>query len=128
MSKALTPHDYPLWVRACAAFIGMLLVVALWRLPPYYRSAKLVRNAGRAAQMGNTRSAIGLYQAALLTTPTSETAKIGLAATYFQSGDRAEGVKALELIRDIPLAKSDWERLSKVMPPEYQKLVIREKR
>ncbi|MBI3290804.1 tetratricopeptide repeat protein [Candidatus Falkowbacteria bacterium] len=83
-------------------------------------AAKKMRAAEVAYQSGDYDQSIELYRSVLETVPTSKTAHIGAAEAIFSNNDKSDDEVGLALLRDIPLNKDTWARVTRVMPVEYQ--------
>jgi hypothetical protein len=98
------------------------LAVALNELPPYYRAARLVQRAETLAARGQDKSAVDFFTNALEITPSSKRARLGIALSYFRSPDDEDHKKGLEALEGLALERSEWDKLSAVMPAEYRSL------
>lgn len=117
---ALTPHKYPLWVKLFAGAIVVATIYSLILLPEYLVAAKKMRAAENAYVVRDYSEAISLYGYVLETVPSSKTARIGAAEAIFANGDVSDDEIGLGLLSDITLGESEWSRIIKVMPVEYQ--------
>jgi len=67
-------------------------------------------------------AAISQFRSALSLVPTSERAKVGLAIALFSTHSQEAAQEAMTLLQGMTLYDSEWDRLVKVMPAEYQAL------
>lgn len=118
--QVLPPHKYPLWVKLFGVGIVMTTLYSLVLLPEYLVAAKKMRAAETAYQRGDYRSSLELYRYVLETVPTSKAARIGAALVIFSDGDPSDDEVGLTLLQGITLNESNWARISRVMPVEYQ--------
>lgn len=117
---ALPPHKYPLRVKLFGVGIIVATLYSLVLLPEYLVAAKKMRAAEVAYRSGDYQSSLELYRYVLETVPTSKTARIGAAEAIFSDGDPSDDEVGLTLLQGIILDESNWARISRVMPVEYQ--------
>jgi hypothetical protein len=99
--------------------IVAVLVASLRQLPPYYRAAVLESRGDSFAEHGQQKRAVESYTQALELAPGSESARVGLAIVYFKSPAEEDHKKALKVLGGLTIEKSDWEKLTAVMPKDY---------
>ena len=105
----------------CAGIL-VSLIASLAELPHYYQAATLLHTAEKLSEQHEDKSAVEAYNNALKIVPTSKRARVGLAVSYFRSPDKQDRKKAMAVLQGLTLDKHEWERLSAVMPPAYQRL------
>ncbi len=122
---ALTPHKYPWGVKIFALAMIAVVVYSLYLLPTYFTASRKLRQAEAIYKdlnnFGNYNEAIKLYLQVIKAVPDSKAAKIGVAEAIFSSRVSIDDKKVgLLFIEDIEFNKSSWERITKVMPTEFQ--------
>lgn len=123
----LKPHSYPLWVKLFGASIVIATLYSLFLVPTYIVAAKNLNAARSAYGSQDYDKALQLYREVLETIPSSSAARIGAAETIFVNG-KDDDALGLTLLKGVKLGKYEWERISKVMPTEYQWLFEKTKK
>jgi hypothetical protein len=118
---ALRPHQYPIWVLFVCALILLSAFGSLTWVPTQIRALKDLWRAEAAESKGDHLSAISYFRNVLGSVPTSREAKLGLAIALFSIRSQEASAEALETLEGLKIYSSEWERLIKVIPPEYEK-------
>jgi hypothetical protein len=81
--------------------------------------------AETAESKGDHLTAISQFRHVLDEVPTSRNAKIGLATALFSNKSPEAAAEALTTLQGVTtIYRSEWDRLTKVMPTEYQTYFI----
>ena len=96
----LIRHPFPIWLKGAMAFIIVLLLFALTRLPREISAAAHLKRGEKAEMHNDTAAAISEYQAAAAAYPDSPEANRKLAAAAFNAGDLATAQAAAAKLVD----------------------------
>ena len=125
---ALSATSYPVWVSV----FGLLVLAAFGyssiSLPHNIALAKILSRANSLDAAQNYVGAEQAYTSLLRDMPTSEAGRLGMAHALFADADVSNDPAALALLEGIQLQGEEWDRIASVMPAEYQRLFVREKR
>lgn len=125
---ALSATSYPWWVLALGAVVLLAFGYSLLSLPRHIALARELAQAERLDRAADYPAAERHYAALLTEMPGSRPARIGMAHALFADDDASNDPAAMEVLAGLSLPSYDWDRLERVMPPEYRKLFVREKR
>jgi hypothetical protein len=125
---ALRRHQYPIWVLFVCALIALSVYTSLTWGPTQLRALAGIWKAEGAQSNGDNLAALSQFRSALSLAPTSERAKIGLAIALFSTHSQEAAQEAMAVLQGVTLYDSEWDRLVRVMPAEYQALFERKKR
>jgi TIR domain len=117
---ALRPHQYPIWVLFFCALIALSAFASLIWVPTRVSALANLWIAEIAESKGDHLMAISQFRNVLGQVPTSRNAKIGLAIALFSSKAPEAAAEALTTLQGVTIPRSEWDRLTKVMPTEYQ--------
>lgn len=118
----LKPHKYPILIKITGAFIVALFFYSLCFVPQYFSASKNLKTGEKYLDQNDYSQAITSLEKVLGTVPSAKKAKILLAITYFSNDDQTDDENGLYYLQDITIDDSDWQKISKVMPSEYQEL------
>lgn len=119
---ALRPHKYPILIKIVGTIVVGLFFYSLCFVPRYFSASKNLKTGEEYLNQNNYSQAITSLEKVLETIPSAKKAKILLAITYFSNGDPADDENGLYYLQDITIDDSDWQKISNVMPSEYQEL------
>lgn len=122
--KPLPRHEYPLVIKLFAVVVIGLCLYAAYLSPAYVYASKNLKTADLAVKNMDYENAIELYLKVLETVPSSKDAKIGISVAIFSNGDTEDDEAAFYYLQDVTLHSSDWERISAVMPAEYEEYFV----
>jgi hypothetical protein len=114
----MTPHSYPLWVKAFGVVVTLIFLCALWFVPGHLVAARELNHAKHLYRDGSTNDAIAIYEKLLKEHPHSDQVKVHMAEAYFSLRDPVSVKRAEEVLQGVELDKTDGRHLKKVMPPE----------
>ncbi len=116
----MTPHSYPLWVKAFGVVVILIFLCALVSVPGHLVAARELNHAKHLYEDGKASETIPIYEKLLKEHPHSDQVKIHMAEACFSLGDPVSVKRAEDLLQGVDLDKDDWKHLKKVMPPEAQ--------
>jgi len=123
-NKSLQRHKYPTIVVVFAIVIAMMTVYSLFLLPKYVFASKNLKTAEEASEQSEYDRAAALYLEVLNEVPSSKRAKIGIALALFSNDNLEDDEVAVIALSDVTIYPSDWEKLVRVMPVEYQEYFV----
>ena len=120
--QALLPHKYPILIKIIGIVVIGLFLYSLYLVPQYFTASKNLKNGENFLNQQNYRQAIISLEKVVEKVPSSKEAKILLAIAYFSNSDTEDDQNGIYHLQDITLYESDWNKVSAVMPEEYQEL------
>ena len=120
----LAPHKYSLSMYGFAVLILIAMIYSLCLFPTYFKPAKIYHAASIAYENHKFDDAIELLTTAQSYSPTSKSIKLLLAKSYFSKGGDINAGLALSILSGVSLDKLEYRELKLVMPAQYQKLFI----
>lgn len=120
--QALQPHKYPVLIKIIGALVIGLFLYSLYLVPQYFTASKNLKKGENFLNQRNYTEAIISLEKVVEQVPSSKKAKILLAIAYFSNSDIEDDQNGIYHLQDITLYKSDWNKVSAVMPEEYQEL------
>lgn len=118
-APALNPHEYPIWIKAFAGFVVVVLIYSLAMVPSSLVAARELKQAQKLFEEGKAKEAVEKYEVVRKKVPGSSDARLGEAEALFTLNNRNADEKALDLLVGLTLDKYDIKRLEKVMPKQY---------
>jgi len=120
--QALQPHKYPVFIKIIGAVVIGLFLYSLYLVPLYFTASKNLKKGENFLNQRNYTKAIISLEKVVEQVPSSKEAKILLAIAYFSNSDTEDDQNGIYHLQDITLYESDWNKVSAVMPEEYQEL------
>lgn len=123
--EPLQPFEYPAWVHGCGVVIFLLIAYSLALFPKYLKASQNVHRGESAIEREDFGAAVAYYKAALEMSPTSEKALVGYTEAAFAARDQRGVEDALKRLDDVTLSDDEWAQVSRYMPPDVQKRLMR---
>lgn len=120
--QALQPHKYPVLIKIIGIVVTGLFLYSLYLVPQYFTSSINLKKGENFLNQRNYSEAIISLEKVVEQVPSSKKAKIFLAIAYFSNSDTEDDQNGIYYLQDITLYESDWNKVSAVMPKEYQEL------
>lgn len=120
--QVLQPHKYPILIKIIGIVVIGLFLYSLYLVPQYFTASKNLKKGENFLNQQNYTQAIISLEKVVEKVPSSKEAKILLAIAYFSNSDTEDDQNGIYHLQDITLYESDWNKVSAVMPEEYQEL------
>lgn len=118
--QALEPHQYPLLIQIFGLSVIAFFVYSLYLFPQYLSAAKNLKLGENLLDQKKYSEAIVSFKKVIAEVPSSKEAKILLAISHFSNDNVEDDIDGIDYLQGIELYETDWQRVSKVMPIEYQ--------
>ena len=118
--EPLKPHSYhiSIYIIGSLLFIGVAYFSIAF-LPEYRHLTLILREADQQLQKKNYENAIKIYENVWGKIKRNKARALKVSEAYFGAKNDK---KALKILKNISLNKSDWKQLNTFMPKEYKPL------
>jgi hypothetical protein len=116
----LKPHHYPAWLVAFTALIFGAVVYSATLIAPYLDAFVALRRAEAAVAAGDRTAAEARLRDVLRLFPSSKAARIDMAVMLLADPSEAQQRRGLDYLAGITLGKSEWQRVSAVLPEKFR--------
>jgi hypothetical protein len=122
MPVPLKPHRYPLWLVGVAAIVVGAVIYSATLAPPYIHAQLTMWRADAALAKGDRPTAEADYRDVLRIFPTSRSVRLEMAILLLADRDVERQNEGLTYLEDMKLGKSEWARVSAVLPERFRGL------